>query len=56
MPSQVLGDLLDGLDLVVHEVDLAAAPQFAQHRFADRGRMPFGHRGADGDAARPAAW
>ena len=31
----VVGDLLDVCDFVVHEVDLAAAAQLAQRRFAD---------------------
>ena len=41
---QIRGDLLDGLDLVVHEIDLATAAQFAQGRFADGRRLPFAKR------------
>ena len=33
---------LDRVDVVVQEVDLAAAPQLAQHRFADRCRVDYG--------------
>ncbi len=39
-------------DLVVHEVDLAAAAQFTHDGFANRGDIPVSHRGADGDAPR----
>jgi hypothetical protein len=33
----------------VHEVHLAAAPEFAQRRLAQRRRMPFGDEGLDGE-------
>ena len=37
---QRLAPVLDGLDLVVQEVDLAAALELAQHRLADRAARP----------------
>ena len=42
---------LDRLDLVVQEVDLAAALQLAQHRLADRAAGLAAHEGLDRQAA-----
>ena len=42
------GDFLDGAHFVVHEVDLAAAPQLAQRRLAHRRRVPLDEEGLDG--------
>src|SRR6185312_14542138 len=41
------GYLLDGPDLVVHEVDLAAAAQLAQHGLAQGWPVPFDDEGLD---------
>jgi hypothetical protein len=41
---------LDGVDAVVHEVDLAAATQLAQAGLADHRPVPLGHEGLDGQA------
>ena len=38
--GELLAPVLDRLDLVVQEVDLAAALELAQHRLADRCRWP----------------
>ena len=42
--------LLDVLDMIVYEVHLAAAFQFAQAGFADQRRFPAGHEGLDAEA------
>ena len=47
---QLLAHVLDGVDLVVQEVHLAAALQFAQHGFADDPIGKFGNEGLDGQA------
>ena len=46
-PGDFLRGLVDGLDHVVHEVHLAAAPEFAQRRLAQRGRVPLGDESLD---------
>jgi hypothetical protein len=43
-----LGGLLDGLDRVVHEIDLAAAAYFAGQCLAHDGLVPFQHEGLHG--------
>ena len=48
---QRLEAVLDRLHVVVQEVDLAAALELAQHRFADRARAFIAHEGLDGEAA-----
>lgn len=47
---ELLAPVLDGLDLVVQEVHLPAALQFAQHGFADHARALVAHEGLDGQA------
>ena len=49
--SQLLAPVLDRLDLVVQEVDLAAALQLAQHGLADHAGAFVAHEGLDGQAA-----
>ena len=44
---QLLAPVLDGLDLVVQEVDLAAALQLAQHGLADHAVALVAHEGLD---------
>jgi hypothetical protein len=48
---ELLAPVLDGLDLVVQEVDLPAALQLAQHRLADHAVALVAHEGLDGQAA-----
>ena len=48
---ELLLAVLDGLDLVVQKVALAAAFEFAQHRLADHARAFVAHKGLDGQAA-----
>ena len=43
--------VLDGLDLVVQEIDLAAALELAQHRLADHAVALGAHEGLDGQPA-----
>jgi hypothetical protein len=45
--ASLLAPVLDGLDLVVQEVDLAAALELAQHRLADRAAALAAHEGLD---------
>mmetsp|Transcript_44843 Transcript_44843/g.105645 ORF Transcript_44843/g.105645 Transcript_44843/m.105645 type:complete len:425 (-) Transcript_44843:795-2069(-) len=47
---ELLAPVLDGLDLVVQEVDLAAALQLAQHRLADGAAALGAHEGLDRQA------
>ena len=47
---QRLAPVLDGLDVVVQEVDLAAALELAQHRLADRAAALVAHEGLDRQA------
>ena len=49
--SSSLPAVLDGLDLVVQEVDLPAALELAQHRLADASAQLVAHEGLDGQAA-----
>ena len=47
---ELLAAVLDGLHLVVQEVDLPAALEFAQHRLADHARALVAHKGLDRQA------
>ena len=47
-----LRGFFNGLDGVVDEVDLAAAPNFAQARFADHRVIPFQHESLHGQPLR----
>ena len=53
--GELRGHLLDALHLVVHQVDLAAAPQFAQAGIAQRRPVPLAHEGLDRQASPSAA-
>ncbi len=48
--AQRLGGFLDGLDGIVHVVDLSAAADLAQHGLADHRLVPLQHEGLDGQA------
>ena len=50
--GQRAGGFLDGLDAVVHEVDLSAAADFAQAGLAYRRRIPLRDEGLDRQARR----
>ena len=47
----LLGELLDVLHPIVHEIDLTAAPDLAQDRFADDLRAPLPHDRSDREAS-----